>query len=305
MKPLLITIAIPAYNNEKSIQKTIDSCLEQETDIAYEILILDDASTDSTPKIIKSYTNEKIRIVTLEERVPLIANHNKCLEHAKGEYILFCHADDKLESHAITYYAKKLKQRNFPSKYVVWGHSMFRDYSQKISHFDGFSYNTMQVGEYTPKLFFYGGLTPSGTLYSRQSFLDLDGYIYTEMNASPSDMTTMIYLAMHGFRFEMVDEMLFYREGSSTALVYENDDIYLSEIEDAFKFLIKKIDTPVLKKLLKLSIPLKNKPFYFLYAMSQEKELHSAIKKIMLKEILCKPWILRQDVIKRTLSRVF
>ncbi len=41
MNDPLITIAIPAYNNEKTIQVTIDSCLAQKTKINYEILIAD------------------------------------------------------------------------------------------------------------------------------------------------------------------------------------------------------------------------------------------------------------------------
>lgn len=305
MKKPLITIAIPAYNNEKSIQKTIDSCINQKTDIPYEILILDDASTDNTPDILNTYKDTKIRIVTLEERVPLIANHNKCLEHAFGEYILFCHADDVLENHAISIFYQKLEQRSFPSKYIVWGHSMFRDFSKKATQLNDFKYNTIMVGEYTPILFLYGGLTPSGTLYSRQSFINHGGYIHTAMNASPSDMTTMIHLAMHGFRFEMIDEMLFYREGSSTALSHDTDDVYLSEIDDAFKFFIEKTPLNKLKKLLLLATPQINTPLYFLYAMAQKDELKPQIKKIILKQILLSPLKLRNSVIQCILKRVF
>ena len=298
-----ITIAIPAYNNEKSIQKTIDSCLAQKTKIAYEILVLDDASTDSTPEILLSY-GDQIRVVTLEERVPLIENHNMCLRHAKGAYILFCHADDALHSHAIAYYSQKLKERNTPEKYVLWGHSMFRDYAKKAQEYTGFTYNTLLCGEYAPSLFFYGGLTPSGTLYSRESFLALGGYIHTDMNASPSDMTTMIYLAMHGFKFEMVDEMLFHREGSSTALVHDDESIYLSEIDDAFKFFIEKVTDEKLKKLINMCYTKEHKPYYFLYAMAQHATLRSGIKKILLKEVLLSPWKLRNPIVRRILKRV-
>ncbi len=304
MDKLLFTIAIPAYNNETSIRKTIDSCIAQETDVTYEILIVDDASTDSTPEILKSYTDPRIRVVTLDERVPLIENHNMCLNHAQGEYILFCHADDRLEEHAIHFFNNKLKERNFPKKYIVWGHSMFRDYSKKSFQFSDFSYNTIIVGEYAPSLFFYGGLTPSGTLYSRQSFIDLGGYIKTAMNASPSDMTTMIHLAMNGFRFEMVDEMLFYRENSSTALAHENEDVYLSEIDDAFKFFIEQTSTSKLKKLIRLTVAKKNKPLYFLYAMAQSTDTKAQIQRIIFKSLLMQPWKLRNPIFRKIIKRL-
>jgi glycosyltransferase involved in cell wall biosynthesis len=133
MQNPLITIAIPVYNNEKTIRKTIDSCLDQQTKIPYEILIVDDASEDSIPEILASYTDEKIRVKTLTQRVPLIANHNVCLENALGDYLLFCHADDKLEPHAVETIGTKLKERNYPKKYLLWGHSMFRDYGLQLA----------------------------------------------------------------------------------------------------------------------------------------------------------------------------
>ncbi len=114
MQDLLITIAIPAYNNERTIQKTIDSCLKQETNINYELLIVDDASTDNTAKILTQYNDKKLRVITLEERVPLIENHNICFQNALGKYVLFCHADDALEDHALETFAKILKKRNYP-----------------------------------------------------------------------------------------------------------------------------------------------------------------------------------------------
>ena len=305
MEKLLFTLAIPAYNNEKSIKKTIDSCLNQNTDIPYEILIVDDASTDTTPEILKSYTDSKIRVVTLDERIPLIQNHNMCFQHAIGEYVIFCHADDILEKHAISFFHHKLQQRLFPDKYIVWGNSMFRDFSEKAITMAGFTYNRMVVGEYAPLMFMYGGLTPSGTLYSRQSFIDHGGFIKTTMNASPSDMSTMISLAMQGFRFEMVDEMLLYREHSSTALSNDSIDIYLNEVNDAFTSFIEQTPTSKLKKLIALASKQKNKPLYFFYAMAQNSELKPDIKKIIVRNLIKYPWRLKNPVVQKILKRVF
>ncbi|HHH36989.1 MAG TPA: glycosyltransferase family 2 protein, partial [Epsilonproteobacteria bacterium] len=162
MQNILITIAIPVYNNEKTIRRTIDSCLDQETETPYEILIVDDASEDSIPEILAGYTDEKIRIKTLSQRVPLIANHNVCLENARGDYVLFCHADDRLEPHAIETLGKKLKERAYPKKYLLWGHSMFRDYGLQLTK-AGFRTNELIAGEYAALIPMHGGLTPSGS----------------------------------------------------------------------------------------------------------------------------------------------
>lgn len=305
MQDLLFTIAIPAYNNEETIQKTIDSCLKQETEIAYELLILDDASTDSTPKILSQYTDQKLRVVTLEERVPLIENHNMCLKYALGTYIIFCHADDALEVHAIETFARKLESRNYPKKYIIWGHSMFRDFSSKAIEQAGFNYNELVVGEFSALMFLYGGLTPTGTCYSKDAFWDIGGFLKVDMNSSPSDMSTMIYLAMNGFRFEMIDEMVLERAGSSTAIQEAGEDRYLGELDDAFNYFIQKVDQKSVTKLIGMSRKQKIKPFYFYHAIIQDEQHKKQVKSILKREIMKKPLILKSILVRKLLKRLY
>ncbi len=305
MTDLLITIAIPAYNNQDTIIKTIESCINQETNTKYEILIVDDASTDNTHEIISKYTDENVRILTLTKRVPLIENHNVCLKNALGKYIIFCHADDALEDHAVETFSRKLKQRHYPKKYIVWGHSMFRDYSEKAIYSAGFDYNEMVVGEYAPLMFIYGGLTPTGTCYSRESFIEQGGFLEVKMNSSPSDMTTMIYLAMNGFRFEMIDEMVLNRAGSSTAVQEAGETRYLSELDDAFKYFIKQVDQKDIQKLIRMSRKQKIKPLYFYYAISQDTFHKKQIRSILKIEIIKKPMMIRSILVQKLLKRLF
>ena len=305
MSKLLFTIAIPVYNNAKTIQKTIASCLKQETDIDYELLIVDDASTDNTSEILAQYDDEKIRIITLEERVPLIANHNMCLEHALGKYILFCHADDRLEDHAIETFSHKLKSRNYPKKYVVWGHTMFKDYCYKAIYQAGFKYNEIVVGEYAPLMFLYGGLQPTGTCYSRDSFLEMGGFFKVDMNPSPSDKTTMIYLAMNGFRFEMIDEMILDREYASTSGQETGETLYFGELDDAFKYFIEQVDRQSITKLIAMSLKQKIKPFLFYYAITQDDYHKKQVRPIIMKEIIKKPWMLRSETMQKLLKRLY
>lgn len=305
MQDLLITIAIPAYNNEKTIQKTIDSCLAQDTDTNYELLIVDDASSDSTPEILAQYDDPKIRVVTLDERVPLIENHNVCFKNALGKYVLFCHADDALEDHAIETFAKKLKKRNYPKKYIVWGHSMFRDFSAKSIHQTEFTYNQIAVGQFAPLMFLYGGLTPTGTCYSRESFLQMGGFLKVDMNSSPSDMTTMIYLAMNGFRFEMIDEMILNRAGSSTAVQEAGEDRYLGELDDAFKYFIEQVDQQSISKLISMSVKQKIKPLYFYHAIIQDQYHTKQIKAIIKREMIKKPLMLRSLLVRKLIKRLY
>ena len=300
----LITLAIPTYNNEKTIANTIESCINQVTDIPYEILIVNNASKDGTGAVIERYLdNDKIKVVNKPETVTLYDNHDACLEHGLGEYIIYCHSDDILEEHAVETFSKKLKARNYPKKYIVWGHSMFRDFSQKFIKYAGFSYNEVLVGEYAPLAFLYGGLTPSGTCFSRESFLSYGGYLPTTNPQAPSDMTSMILLAMNGFKFEMIDDMLFYREHASTALS-NGLDAYLGEIDDAYGHFIEHVDKEKIAKLLRLTLSQKHRPYYFYYAIAQAKEHKKQIRTIVLKSIIKAPWILKEPLTYKLLKRV-
>jgi len=55
MNELSIIIAIPAYNNNSAIGNTITPCLNQETEIRYEVLLVKNVGTDETKKVIETY----------------------------------------------------------------------------------------------------------------------------------------------------------------------------------------------------------------------------------------------------------
>ncbi len=304
MKHPLITIAIPVYNNEKTIRKTIDSCLNQQTEILYEILIVDDASEDSTPEILASYTDEKIRIKTLTQRVPLIANHNVCLDNALGDYIIFCHADDTLEPHAIETLNIKLKERNYPKKYLLWGHSMFRDYGLQLTK-AGFRTGELIAGEYAALIPMHGGLTPSGTCYSRESFLALGGFMHVDIMLAPSDITTMLHLALGGFRFEMMEEMIFIRKDASTMTKETDAGTFLEAYDDAYRNFILNTAPEEISHLLTISTLHTQPPYYFYYSLAQDARFKKQIKSILLKTVAAHPFELKRRIVRLLIKRLF
>jgi len=88
-----VSILLPAYNAEKYLRETIDSLLQQ-TFTDFELLIINDGSTDNTEKIINSYTDGRIQYVKNEKNSGLIYTLNKGIDLAKGEYIARMDADD-------------------------------------------------------------------------------------------------------------------------------------------------------------------------------------------------------------------
>jgi teichuronic acid biosynthesis glycosyltransferase TuaG len=90
----LISIIIPAYNSSLYIAETIDSVLNQSYQ-TFELLIIDDDSTDNTREIIESYCLKDDRISYYHQKnAGQAAARNKGIKNAKGKYIAFLDSDD-------------------------------------------------------------------------------------------------------------------------------------------------------------------------------------------------------------------
>ena len=88
----LVSVIMNCFNGEKYLREAIDSVYSQ-TYNNWEIIFWDNASTDSSAEIAKSY-DEKLRYFRGEETIPLGAARNKAIEQAKGEFIAFLDCDD-------------------------------------------------------------------------------------------------------------------------------------------------------------------------------------------------------------------
>ncbi len=91
-----VSACIPAYNGEKYVGETIRSLLAQDYD-NYEVVLIDNASTDSTAKIAKSFGDARLRYVKYEKLAPPQENWGRSFEAAKGGCVCICHADDTYE----------------------------------------------------------------------------------------------------------------------------------------------------------------------------------------------------------------
>ena len=98
MEKLRFTVAISAYNIENYVKRAIDSVLNQ-TFKNYELLVIDDCSTDSTMEVIKQIVGQEAKILqTKKNSGTAAASRNITIENAKGEYLLFLDGDDELYS---------------------------------------------------------------------------------------------------------------------------------------------------------------------------------------------------------------
>jgi glycosyltransferase involved in cell wall biosynthesis len=88
-----ISVLMPVYNAELYVGEAIESILAQTFD-DYEFIIVDDCSSDSSLNIIKSYSDQRIKVIENQENLGISGSLNKGLEVASGKYIARFDADD-------------------------------------------------------------------------------------------------------------------------------------------------------------------------------------------------------------------
>lgn len=101
-----ISVIMPVYNGEKYLKEAIDSVLSQ-TFKDFELIIINDYSTDSTIDIINSYSDKRIVLINNEENLGIAKTLNKGIDISKGKYIARMDADD------ICYLHRLERQYNF------------------------------------------------------------------------------------------------------------------------------------------------------------------------------------------------
>lgn len=119
-KNIKLSVAIPTYNGAKFIREALDSVISQLNDIPekIEILVSDNASTDSTEEIIREYVEEYPDILSYyknEKNVGLDRNLDLIFKRAKGEYVWLLSDDDTLKEKSISIFLDKLNKYKNPS----------------------------------------------------------------------------------------------------------------------------------------------------------------------------------------------
>ncbi|PWM77833.1 MAG: glycosyl transferase [Phascolarctobacterium sp.] len=110
----LVSIITPAYNAEKYIAETIESVLAQ-TYSNWEMLIVNDCSTDNTAKIVQSYADKdkRIKLINLTENSGAAIARNTAIQNAKGRYIAFLDSDDLWKKEKLQKQLKFMQQNGY------------------------------------------------------------------------------------------------------------------------------------------------------------------------------------------------
>ncbi len=123
-----ISIIIPVYNGEQFLCRCIDSIINQ-TYKNYEIIIINDGSTDRTKQIIEKYVECESRIIFIDKINSGVSDsRNIGIDNASGDYITFIDADDWLEKDTLETMNKLLEK----NEYDVIRYNYYTNYSNEV-----------------------------------------------------------------------------------------------------------------------------------------------------------------------------
>ena len=106
MKEPFFSVVVPLYNKEACIQETLEGILAQRYR-HFEIVVVDDGSTDHSVEVVQSLHADPIRIVR-KENGGVASARNRGIQEAKGDWIVFFDADDTMYPNALEEYAKMI-----------------------------------------------------------------------------------------------------------------------------------------------------------------------------------------------------
>ncbi|WP_051233588.1 glycosyltransferase [Butyrivibrio sp. NC3005] len=141
-KDIKVSIIVPVYNVRNYVGECLDS-LEKQTFKEFEVLIVNDGSTDNSDDIVKEYCDKNDNFILINRKNGgLSAARNTGLEHAKGKYVYFLDSDDFLKKDAIERLYRKSEEENLDQlRFVAYSFEDGTSDYQWTREAGGYKYN--------------------------------------------------------------------------------------------------------------------------------------------------------------------
>ena len=117
MKEDLVSIIMPSYNTGKFIKETINSVLNQ-TYNNWELIIVDDCSTDDTEEIVNAIKDNRIKFLKNSTNSGAAISRNKAIKEAKGKWIAFLDSDDLWKKEKLEKQIRFMEENHYDFSYT-------------------------------------------------------------------------------------------------------------------------------------------------------------------------------------------
>jgi glycosyltransferase involved in cell wall biosynthesis len=249
MDSVKISVLITCYNRANYIEDAIESVLNSSFN-DYELIIVDDNSTDGTQAIISKYENKdsRIRLYYNESNLGQFKNRNYAVSLAKGDYIKFLDSDDILYSHGLDLFYN----------YAIHNNNVAAIICSDILH-DTVPYPIFLNPEQSYIKFYlessFPTVGPSAILFKRSAFDKVGGF--PDQSYVGSDIELLLLLAAKFDILVIHSGLIWYRkhEGQELFKGLQNNEYILNDFQVYLKY-IKSLDSPLKANEKKLAINL-------------------------------------------------
>lgn len=154
-----VSVIVPAYNCSRFISDSVKSLLNQ-TYKNFEIIIVNDGSTDNTEKIIKDLQKDNPSVIYIyQENKGVSEARNRGIKEASGKYIVFMDSDDEVDSHWIERLVYDISTNN--TEIAVCGYYVKHRDTQKIDSKNTFSKCITERNEFIDRIFIHRDILPA------------------------------------------------------------------------------------------------------------------------------------------------
>lgn len=146
-----LSIIVPVYNVADYLAKCLDSLLAQDLpQNEYEIIVVNDGSTDNSEQIAQEYANKFVNIILInQENQGLSGARNTGIKQAKGEYIQFVDSDDYLEENVLGGLVKQVEEDDLDVLRFKYQNVRINNDSRKYEIFQPYKSNSFLFDDYS------------------------------------------------------------------------------------------------------------------------------------------------------------
>lgn len=199
-----VSIVMPLYNAEKYVDKTID-CMLNQTYKNIELIIVDDASTDSSLEIVLKKRDSRIKLLRNEYNRGISFSRNRAIKEASGVYIAIMDDDDLAPLDRIEKEVEFLDKN--PGVHIVLGHMVEIDEDDNPCSHIMYSYLNPK---YLRARQLFHNCIPNGSTLIRKEFIDSNNLKYKEQMFGAEDYRFWVECLVKGAKFATLDEVLLY-----------------------------------------------------------------------------------------------
>ena len=231
----MISVIIPVYNAEESIVRALESVKNQTSQEAFEIIIVNDGSTDQSKIIIENYRDENpaLNIIVIHQKNRGVsAARNAAMKIASGDYLAFLDADDEWLPEKTEEQLRFLKSKDFNIDFLA---------TRRVNHQLLFPYKPRgnKLAEITfRKLMFRNEAQPSTVIFKRE-ILSNTGFFDDEQKYA-EDLNFWLKISEH-YKMFILDRELVNAGGGKRSYGISGLSANLKEMEKGFEKNLKEM----------------------------------------------------------------